>query len=382
MHVLWVWRYLGIDGGSRVLLDFAENHDRSTVRLTVGLLEGAHPEVIRRVPPDVSVHLGRRPVRRWLRGPLRKLVWKFYVPGQIGRWVSKLRVDCLLCDGRRELYAACLLKLIGLLSVPLVGRVGSVLSWYLANQRVVPFEPHLAPALLRMPDLIVTPSELASRDLARVAHRPAGTVRTTGNMVSCEGVRKRSAEGPPPIPPPYFLVLGGLTARKDPLTPLRAYSALAHEAGREPGSVPGLLYVGDGPLEGEIRREAERLGVADRVTLAGRLLNPFPALAGATALIHSSHMDGFSFAVAEAMCLRRAVFYAAGAIGLETVLRRYGIGASFPPGDAGSLSVLLRRLLSGAEADGRAGYDGAIREFDPARFRQGYEDAFRFVRRI
>jgi glycosyltransferase involved in cell wall biosynthesis len=378
-HVLWVWRYLGIDGGSRVFLDFAEHHDRAAIRLSLCLTEGAHPDVLRRVPADVAVHFGRRPVRRWLRGPLRKLVWKFYVPGQIHNWVRTLRPDCVLCHGRRELYSGCLLKLLGLLRTPLLGRVGSVLSWYLENQRVIPFEDHLAPALLRLPDLIITPTDLASRDLARVTHRPGCSFLTLGNMVDGRRILEQSTQQPPLIPPPYFLVLGSLIARKDPLTVLRAYAALVRDAGVDAASLPGLLYVGCGPLEDRLRQLANELAIGSRVTMAGSLINPYPALAGASAVIHPSRMDGSPFVVAETICLRKPLVYAAGSLGILSLLRAHGIGVPYTPEDPASLTAALRECLS--EKSLRGDYDGAIREFDPARFSAGYQEAFRSVRR-
>lgn len=58
------------------------------------------------------------------------------------------------------------------------------------------------------------------------------------------------------------LVVGHLIERKDPLLALRAFRAAKRERAR-------LVFVGRGPLEGDVRREASELGLAGRVELMG-----------------------------------------------------------------------------------------------------------------
>lgn len=58
------------------------------------------------------------------------------------------------------------------------------------------------------------------------------------------------------------LVVGHLIERKDPLLALRAFHAAGQSEAR-------LVFVGRGPLEGAIAEEVQRLGLQDRVTMAG-----------------------------------------------------------------------------------------------------------------
>ena len=61
------------------------------------------------------------------------------------------------------------------------------------------------------------------------------------------------------------------------------------------------LHVGVGPLTGAERSEAEALGVADRITFAGRLPDPLSALHAADCYIQPSLHEGMSIAALEAL---------------------------------------------------------------------------------
>ena len=92
------------------------------------------------------------------------------------------------------------------------------------------------------------------------------------------------------------VVIGHLIARKDPLLALRAF----HAAGRDGAR---LVFVGRGPLAGDLRAEAERLGIGHRVSLAGErppeeLVDWYRA---ANALLLTSSREGRPNVVLEAL---------------------------------------------------------------------------------
>ena len=62
-----------------------------------------------------------------------------------------------------------------------------------------------------------------------------------------------------------------------------------------------LLLVGDGPERGALERQAQQLGVADRVTFAGYQANPTPILARMDLFVLPSRSEGMSVALLEAM---------------------------------------------------------------------------------
>lgn len=62
-----------------------------------------------------------------------------------------------------------------------------------------------------------------------------------------------------------------------------------------------LVIVGGGELAGDLRREAEELGVQERVTFAGEQPKPEDFLAGADVYLLTSHVEGLPLSVLEAM---------------------------------------------------------------------------------
>ena len=73
---------------------------------------------------------------------------------------------------------------------------------------------------------------------------------------------------------PAILLCGRLIARKNPLLALAVFHQIASRNFRSQ-----LVFVGDGPLETQLREEALRLGILDRILFLGRLKNPFPVMA-------------------------------------------------------------------------------------------------------
>jgi glycosyltransferase involved in cell wall biosynthesis len=85
------------------------------------------------------------------------------------------------------------------------------------------------------------------------------------------------------------------------LIPLKRYEEIVAAVAENPGV--SLTIVGSGPSDSTILDAANRLGVADRVFLAGQRTNPFPLVAAADLYVLSSETEGFPNAMVEAMVL-------------------------------------------------------------------------------
>ncbi|WP_419729318.1 glycosyltransferase [Lichenicola sp.] len=149
---------------------------------------------------------------------------------------------------------------------------------------------------------------------------------------------------------PVLLSVGHLIERKGHDRVITALTLL-------PGSVQ-LLVVGEGPLDGELRALAERLGVAGRVRFLG-LLPPhaLPAIYGAAdLLVLASSREGWANVLLEAMaCGTRVV--ASPIPGNPEVVRSAAAGviadSNTPVGLAAAIAALLR---SPADRDGARAY--------------------------
>ena len=102
---------------------------------------------------------------------------------------------------------------------------------------------------------------------------------------------------------------GRLEPIKQPDIALRVFAGLR--------TVPAgahLVVLGSGPLLPALRAQAAALGLADRVTFAGRVPDPERWLAAADALVASSRLEGAPLTVAEAL-----------ATGLPVILPDHGV---------------------------------------------------------
>ncbi|HWE40751.1 MAG TPA: glycosyltransferase [Isosphaeraceae bacterium] len=146
-----------------------------------------------------------------------------------------------------------------------------------------------------------------------------------------------------------------------------------HVAIRALTKVPGrLVLVGVGPLEGQLRQQAEELGVADRVTFHGRAFGD--VLVG---LYHAStafwfpscgRAEGFGLVQVEAMACGKPVLNTfLPASGVSWVSKHEESGLTVPIEDADALAVAANRLLDEPGLIDRLGAQGrerALREFD------------------
>jgi len=158
-----------------------------------------------------------------------------------------------------------------------------------------------------------------------------------------------------------LLFVGRLNSQKGLIHLLRALSNMRSRA--------ELDVVGDGPLAEELRRVADRLGVAERVRWHGTL--PQPELVKmyrrAVALAVPSTGEGFGMvAVEAALCETPVVAFDSG--GLREVVRHGATGVLVPENDDAALATALDDLLESRERArelGRAARLFALANFAP-----------------
>jgi glycosyltransferase involved in cell wall biosynthesis len=127
-----------------------------------------------------------------------------------------------------------------------------------------------------------------------------------------------------------------------------------------------------GAYERELRAEAERLGVVDRVVFAGYRDDVPALLAGCDVFCLPSEMEGLPLVVLEAMAQGKPVV--ATAVGGTPELVVHGeTGLLVRPGDVEALAAALAQLLDDpgqARRMGEAGRERVQREFDAAAMTQ------------
>jgi glycosyltransferase involved in cell wall biosynthesis len=170
---------------------------------------------------------------------------------------------------------------------------------------------------------------------------------------------------------PLLVTVGRLKAPKDFLTLVRALALLPR------GSFDALI-VGDGPDRADLEAEIRRLGIGERVHLAGERRDVSALLAGASVFVLPSVSEGLPVSVLEAM-----------AAGLPVVGSRVGgmpelvvegeTGLLVEPGDPDELAAALGRLLAERELRrrlGDAGRERARRRFALDPFRRAHVELY------
>jgi glycosyltransferase involved in cell wall biosynthesis len=147
---------------------------------------------------------------------------------------------------------------------------------------------------------IVCVSDYIRRELEGKGFGPARLVTVVNGAVrpAAGSPEWQPDDGRPAPASPYAVGVGRLTPEKGVDLCVKALAAAVGQ-----GADLRLVLCGRGPLEGRLRRLARRLGVADRLVLAGWTpeATKWRLLDGATAYLHLARFESYGISVAEAL---------------------------------------------------------------------------------
>ncbi len=147
----------------------------------------------------------------------------------------------------------------------------------------------------------------------------------------CEAIRE-----------PFILAIERLTTPKDIPTLLKAYQLLRDQYGRQ----EKLYIIGKGEEEPVLRREAERLGIANDVNFLGFVNNPLPWLKACRLLVHSSKFEGLPTVLIEGLMLNKLMVATDCPIGSREVVADGKAGLLTPVGNAEEMALNMYRILT------------------------------------
>ena len=149
-----------------------------------------------------------------------------------------------------------------------------------------------------------------------------------------------------------FGMLGRLSHEKDHDLLLRAAARLARDMDHSPRSWR-IRIAGDGPLRSTLDRRIRRLGLADRITLAGRM-EPRDFFRNVHVLVQCSRVENQPMSVMEAMAWMRPVL-ATNAGGLPELVRDGETGRVVRRGSSRELFMAMKEYLVAPERARAAG---------------------------
>ena len=229
---------------------------------------------------------------------------------------------------------------------------------------------------VRRADAVTACSRFTLDDAVRRFGLRAGKGLVVPNGVETAG----DGTDPRPLRIPFqrfVLGLGRVVEKKGFDLLLDAFAGVAPE---RPGL--GLVLAGDGPSRAGLARQAARLGIADRVHLAGKLdrAEVAWAMANAELFVLPSRVEPFGIVVLEALRARRPVV-ASSRGGAGEIVRDHREGLIADPFDAAQLGAAMARLLDDRTLAGRLAEAGHRRvlAFDWGVIAAGYRQIYRSV---
>lgn len=193
-------------------------------------------------------------------------------------------------------------------------------------------------------DAIVAVSEDMAGNLAAIGQLPHGRVVTIYNPTITPDIDDLAAE---PLTNPWLtdedapliLAVGRLVRKKDFPNLLKAFAALRRK------SQARLAILGEGKLRDELTALAERLGVADAVSMPGYAPNPYAWMARADLFVLSSRHEGLPGVLIEALACGCPVVSTDCPSGPREILDGGRFGTLVPVGDSDALAAAMDAAL-------------------------------------
>lgn len=268
-------------GAERVMITVAGHLDRSRFAARLIVLDGSGP-LSGLVPDHVPVSvLDRQRLRSALPALRRALVAE---PTDIAlSTLGYLNVGLLMLKPMlpRSLHVA-----VREANMPLSGTGGNLRAVLGTGMRL----------LYRRADLVISPAQRIADDLVRRFRVPEPRMRVICNPVDVDRLRQQAD------PPLRHAGAGLRLVAAGRLVEQKGYSRLLDMMPALP-SKTHLTILGDGPLRGALSAQADRLGLAGRVDLAGFSQVPWPHYAGADAFVLPSLWEGLPNAVLESLAV-------------------------------------------------------------------------------
>lgn len=354
-HVAFLLHDIGGGGAERLTIDLMAGLVARGVKVDL-LLQSYFGEFMHLVPPEVTkIDLAAPRIRDTFK-PLR-------------RYLAEGRPDCLVTAMWPSPVIALAARAIGGHKTRIIVSEHCPLQSQYANAPLTLAALHLTMrAFYRYATGRIGVSRGVAGEIARFSGLPLNAVRVVYNPVPPP---LRSAEPADDLwqgkPGKRILTVGRLKSAKNQALLLEAFAQHARD------NEAVLAIVGVGPLADELRAQAARLGIADKVLFPGFRVTPGDWYASADLFVLSSDYEGFGNVLVEALHCGLPVVSTDCPHGPAEILGNGRWGRLVPVGDAEAMATALAESLA-APVDAAAQRARAA-EFSVERAVDGYWQA-------
>jgi len=206
---------------------------------------------------------------------------------------------------------------------------------------------HLLYPCYRHLDALITCAQGNQRLFIDKFGLPANKVIFIPNPIDFVAIKCLSSETIPEIlaelvgKKPLILSAGRLVKQKNFALLLRAFAHMP--AAKNPAH---LIILGDGPERQNLLRLAERLGIKSRLSMPGKVSNPYVWMANTDLFVLSSNFEGWPMVLVEAMVCGQPVVACDCPTGPAEILGNGDFGLLVPTNNIEALSVAMIEQLN------------------------------------
>lgn len=209
----------------------------------------------------------------------------------------------------------------------------------------VNLSPYLMKKFYPWADGIVAVSSGVAEDYEKIARIPRGRIRVIYNPVVTPELISKATE---PLDHPWFssggppvvISVGRLTKQKNYVGLIRAFRRIDESFNAR------LLILGEGELRTELEALVEELGLQERVSMPGFVLNPYQYMANSAVFVLSSGWEGLPTVLIEALALGVPVVSTDCKSGPSEILMGGKFGKLVPVDNVPALTLAIEESLS------------------------------------
>lgn len=227
-------------------------------------------------------------------------------------------------------------------------------------------------------EAIVGVSDGVSEDTAEFAQIQRAHVHTIYNPIPLADIRR--AAGNPATHPWLSAPSGPLVVTAGRLVPQKNFPLLLTAFARllQLHADVRLIILGDGPMREPLNRQAEQLGLAERIDMPGWLDNPYAFMAAADVFVQSSDREGLSTVLIEALACGCPIVATDCKSGPREILADGEYGTIVPMHDAPALAQAMSEAIVRGRMTSQRLIERAL-SFSVERSAEAYERLFNTV---